>query len=238
MGESRTGASKRLAGAASEATPAGSWFGTDLLAELRSVNLKLVQWLHARVVLSADAASRLAMLRDNRSLWLGLDASSMQRLAECPCALVDAGFAHRAPWEAIAAAAVRDTEPRAYADSNALPLNDAAGLHIARLTMALAWHLARHRPAAATISFGLSAGTAAVLQSLRLSVIDRLPEALPLLVQPRWRDEPRVWAQLLQAAISGAPLQLESARVSMLQLIARQLGEARSRETLGADRPT
>jgi hypothetical protein len=232
MGESRTARAETLA---------GGWFGADLLAELRAVNLKLIEWLHARVVLSAESASRSAMLHENRALWLGLDAGSMRRLAECPCALVDAGFAQQASWQAIATAAVRDVAPRAYGDPNAILLNDPAGLQVARLTMALAWHLARHRPTAATISLGLSDGTAAVLQSLRLTTIDRLPEALPMLVQPRWRDEPRVWAQMLQAAIGGAPLQLESARVSMLQLIARQLGEARAREAARippADRAT
>ena len=51
------------------------------------------------------------------------------------------------------------------------------------------------------------------------------------MVRPRWHDVPRVWSYLLEAAISAAPLRLESARVGALQLIARQLAKARERES-------
>ena len=209
---------------------AGGWFGADLLAELQVVNLKVIFWLRAQAVTHAPAAQRSALLAENRSLWLALDDTAAAQLSTCPCALTDADFANNDTWEAIAAAAVRDAAPRPRRDQGALLLDDVAGRQLARLTVNLGWHLARHRPLAATVTLGMCDGTLQRLQSMRLAAIDSLPDWLPYLVQPRWHTEPKVWAYLLEAAISGAPLRLESARVGALQLIARQLAQARERE--------
>jgi hypothetical protein len=209
---------------------AGGWFGADLLAELQVVNLKIIYWLRAHARENAAAAERAALLTENRARWLALDDAAALQLSYCPCALVDAEFANSDTWEAIAVAAVRDAAPRSRRDRAVLLLDDLPGRQLARLTVNLGWHLARHRPLAATITLGMCAGSLQRLQLMRLAAIDSLPDWLPELVQPRWHSEPRVWAHLLEAAISGAPLRLEAARVGTLQLIARQLSEARQRD--------
>ncbi len=209
---------------------AGGWFGLDLLAELQIVNLKTIDWLRAQVRQDAAETHRAAMLADNRSLWLALDDAAAAQLSACPCALTDAEFANSETWESIAAAAVRDSAPRSRPDSGALLLDDAAGRQLARLTVNLGWHLARHRPLAATVTLGMCSGTLQQLQGMRLAAVDVLPDWLPALVRPRWHDESRVWTYLLEAAISAAPLRMESARVGALQLIARQLARAREQE--------
>lgn len=210
---------------------AGGWFGQDLLAELQIVNLKTVHWLRALARQDAAATPRAALLAENRSLWLALDDVAMAQLSACPCALTDAEFANSATWESIAAAAVRDSAPRAQREAGVVLLDDAAGRQLARLTVNLGWHLARHRPLAATVTLGMCSGTVQQLQGMRLATVDVLPDWLPALVRPRWHDEPRIWTYLLEAAISAAPLRLESARVGALQLIARQLAKARERDS-------
>jgi hypothetical protein len=210
---------------------AGGWFGLDLLAELQIVNLKTIHWLRALARQDVAATPGAALLAENRSLWLALDDVATAQLSACPCALTDAEFANSATWELIAAAAVRDAAPRAQRDAGAVLLDDPAGRQLARLTVNLGWHLARHRPLAATVTLGMCSGTMQQLQGMRLATVDVLPDWLPALVRPRWHDEPRVWTYLLEAAISAAPLRLESARVGALQLIARQLAKARERET-------
>ena len=210
---------------------AGGWFGLDLLAELQMVNLKTIHWLRALARQGGAATPGAAMLADNSALWLALDDAAAAQLSVCPCALTDAEFANSATWESIAAAAVRDWAPQAQRDAGAILLDDAAGRQLARLTVNLGWHLARHRPLAATVALGMCSGTLQQLQGMRLAAVDVLPDWLPALVRPRWHDEPRVWSYLLEAAISAAPLRLESARVGALQLIARQLAKARERES-------
>lgn len=210
---------------------AGGWFGLDLLAELQIVNLKTIHWLRALAGQGEAATPGAALLAENRSLWLALDDMAAAQLSACPCALTDAEFANSATWESIAAAAVRDSAPRTQPKAGAVLLDDAAGRQLARLTVNLGWHLARHRPLAATVTLGMCSGTVQQLQGMRLAAVDVLPDWLPALVRPRWHDEPRVWTYLLEAAISAAPLRLESARVGALQLIARQLAQARERES-------
>ncbi len=234
MFETKTAAGSRVAqgpGGPPGSDGAGGWFGLDLLAELQIVNLKTIEWLRAQVRNNAAETHGAAMLAENRSLWLALDDTAAAQLSVCPCALTDAEFANSETWESIAAAAVRDSAPRTRSDAGALLFDDAAGRPLARLTLNLGWHLARHRPLAATVTFGMCSGTLQRLQTMRLAAVDVLPDWLPALVRPRWHDEPRVWTYLLEAAISAAPLRMESARVGALQLIARQLAKARERES-------
>ncbi len=210
--------------------PSGGWFGSDLLAELQVLNLKLIRWLRAQVLENRLMASNAPMLSENRLLWLGLSDTAAEQLSTCPCALLDAEFADGATWQSIASTSVRDSARPWQKDANTVLLDDPEGRQLARLTVSLAWHLARHRPIAATLTLGMGPATAQHLHAMRLASIDVLPEWLPELVKPRWNGEPRVWAHLLEAASSAAPLRLESARVGAMQLIARQLADARNRD--------
>jgi hypothetical protein len=206
-----------------DAQATGSWFGQDVLAEVRQINLQVCRWLRAQVAAESVFMQQLPLLHENRVRWLALDDRGLRDLSGCPCVLLDADFANPAAWESIAATEVRDGPPSAGRDAASTLVADAGGRQLARLTLQLAWHLARFRPVVATVTLGMPVATAIHLQGMRLVAMDVLPDWLPALVRPRWHGDPRAWAQLLAAAQSGLPLQLESARVGALQLVARQL---------------
>lgn len=176
--------------------PNPHWFDPQALKPLVELNDLLLQGL------IADAAAPRSMRRLPLSSHVGelfaeLPAEARARVAECPFALIDAGFDDADRWMRVRNGTyVDDSKARA-------PLPGAYGRRLAQMTLTLAWSLARSNRDAAHVVLGMSQRCAAVVADIGLSVLPNIAEQYTLLIRPRWEDRPDIWRQLLQLAIHG-----------------------------------
>ncbi|MCS6948640.1 MAG: hypothetical protein NZM12_13595 [Steroidobacteraceae bacterium] len=196
----------------------------DWQLQVSAINALLLA--HLRSQAAVQAADATPLVRELRDLWSALDDAALQRAAAAPCVLLDARLANGEFWQQQLRLCVR--EPR-------LPVTDGergdgVERRLLRLVLGLAWHLARAQPLTARIALGMSAATGAALRQLPLSAIEDLAALRPAWARPRWQEEPRIWGDLLSAAIDGDRAREEVMRVSVLQLIARELQQAAERE--------
>lgn len=172
------------------------WFDPQALRPLVELNDLLLQ------ALIADAASprgmrRLSLSNDVGDLFAELRAEARIRVAECPFALVDAGFDDADRWVRV--------RNGTYIDSGKSrpPLPSAYGQRLAQMILILAWSLARSNRDAAHVVLGMSQRCAAVVGDIGLSILPSIAEQHAQLIRPRWEDRPDIWRQLLQLAIHG-----------------------------------
>ena len=212
------------------------WFEQDLLGQLYHVNLGFLRLVMSRLGPSQQAAE--TMLRANLDLWQHQNEASLQWLAWSPFALIDAAFAEGALWQSMLAirpepvwsAVAEPTLPFPAPEANALDrrslLANNGGRHLTRVATALSWHVARHQPLAARLTFGMSGRVLRSLVQIDLGALDLIVSRQPTWIKPRWAEEPEVWCDLLRAALSKDETQREATRVGALQLIARELARA------------
>lgn len=192
-------------------TSFGTWDAT-LLAPVAEINQQLLIALRS-AALDANGARLPRLLTALREDWARLDQAALERLAACPYLLLDAGFSQPSCWERLSG-----TVMDAPAGSRYLPAADATAL--LRRALLLGWHLARANRLAARVLFGMSAAAVEWLGSRRLQELESLAERGVALLGPRWEQQPRVWQQLMRAAMRGPALQLRAAQLRGLQLMA------------------
>jgi hypothetical protein len=227
-----TEASAPRLGAANDDRIVASWYGSDLQGQLLAINRDLVTAMRERALdyeankPARTAASAQVLLR-NRAAWAALDATAVAHMAACPVSLFDVQLANSAGWRLLAERRVAEPQPVQRAISAQPWLSPQAAERLARMALHLAWHLSRHRPLAAALALGMSPTTAAALRELQLGDLESLLLSRPHWFAPRWCDDADIWAELLQSALSGDAVQLECARASALQLLARELAKPR-----------
>ncbi|HEY3731642.1 MAG TPA: hypothetical protein VGL28_10345 [Steroidobacteraceae bacterium] len=200
---------------------AEEWDGA-VLAPVSEINEQMLQYLRELALRapldgSADGVPRLiAALREQ---WCALETDAQQRLAACPCLLLDAGFAQPQRWDRIGSCGVMDVEDRsAY-------FKDAVGVAVVRRTLVLAWHLARANRVTARVLLGMSTAAAERIAACRLADLEALAQRAPAWITPRWEQQPLVWRQLIEAASRRQTLLLRQAQLRGLQLLARAAGQ-------------
>lgn len=147
-----------------------------------------------------------------------LDTLARHRLAKCPVALVDLGFAELARWESLpqggpppkVGSPVVDAFPR-------LP-----STQVAYGALTLAWTQAQTSRESACIIFGMTPECVASLSALGLQRLQVTAERHPEWVRPRWEAQPRVWSTVLRMALEPTPAQSPSLSLYLLQ---RQLAD-------------
>jgi hypothetical protein len=199
---------------------AEQWDGA-LLAPVSEINEQLLQHLRELALRApsdgaVDPPRLVAALREQ---WCALELDAQQRLAACPCLLLDAGFAQPQRWERIDGCGVMDGE-----DRNAY-FNDAIGIALVRRTLVLAWHLARANRVAARVLLGMSPAAAERIAACRLAELEAVAQRAPAWITPRWEQQPLVWRQLIGAASQRHSLLLRPAQLRGLQLLARAAGQ-------------
>jgi len=154
-----------------------------------------------------------------RQSWCALDRASMQRLADCPYLLLDAGFAAPARWDAAALSLDRHG---AVMDGGAVRgyFGGAAGVALLRRTLSLAWHVARSNPLSARMMLGMSGECVERIGASGLMHLEALAEVSPSWMVPRWEAQPLIWRQMIQAAIGGSDAALRRVQLRGLQLMA------------------
>jgi hypothetical protein len=191
------------------------------VAEVNRVGLK---------VLRADAAAGRtglpAAVRELRGEWAALDDAAIARAACSPFLLfaVDLDGALRASRAGDGEAAVAVAAPSLEAAG--LPYARPAGRAFARMAVHYAWYVSTAAPAAAPMALGLPAQACERLRGLGLERVSALAEGAEQWVQLRWADDPRAWAERLQAACSGDPGALWASTLVGLQRLAGGLARA------------
>lgn len=98
-----------------------------------------------------------------------------------------------------------------------------SGVPLARATLTLAWHSLRADLATSCVLLGMTRGVAELMRDLQLWEIDRLAEQRYRHLQPRWRDRPQFWVELLAGAESTGPEAMRLAELHGLQLLTGEL---------------
>ena len=173
----------------------------------------------ATAVTGATGEAVPRLVSELRQSWCSLDRASMQRLADCPYLLLDAGFTAPQRWDAAPLSLDRHG---AVMDGGAMLgyFGSSAGVALLRRTLSLAWHVARSNPLSARMMLGMSGECAERIGASGLMHLEALAEMTPAWMAPRWEAQPLIWRQMIQAAIGGSDAALRRVRLRGLQLMA------------------
>jgi hypothetical protein len=153
-----------------------------------------------------------------RSQWAGLPSHAVRRLAAAPFSLFDAGFAQAPRFLELRARGVHDqqrrTEPRYF--------EIVAARSITRRMLVYGWHLARSRPRAACLVFGVTTGAVESLAACSLSALDAAAERYADVLRPRWEQQLSFWRDLLATASAGAERRLHELLLGGIQRLAAE----------------
>ncbi|MEZ5498172.1 MAG: hypothetical protein R3E77_01950 [Steroidobacteraceae bacterium] len=203
-----------------------AWFGADWdgatlsvasLTPLREINEELLQLLAGTAARDGTAAddARGALVQ----LLRPLDDAARERLAQWPYALVEAGFHDSLRWGRLLDGGAGD-----LARSGAAWLaSGERSNRFARMVLNYAWHLARSRPLAARVVFGMSAESVLNLRSVGIARLERAALASVSALRPRWPGRLDWWRQAAHAAGSADPQLLSRAKLNGLQMLAGDL---------------
>ncbi len=144
------------------------------------------------------------LLAGLRTRWAELPAQAVRRLAAAPFSLFDAGFCHAPRWLELRSGGVHDASHRPSAPY----FDPAAACSITRRTLVYAWHLARSRPRAACLVFGVTIPAVESLAACSLAVLEATAERHAEHLRPRWANHPGFWRELLSASSAGADKRL------------------------------
>jgi hypothetical protein len=165
------------------------------------------------------------LLGELRAAWAELPAHAVRRLAAAPFSLFDAGFAAAPRMLELRSRGVHDQQRRidaSYFDS-------AAARSITRRMLVYGWHLARSRPRAACLVFGVTSSAAESLAACSLAALDAAAERQTDALRPRWDGQVGFWRELLAASSAGADRRLHELLLGGIQRLAA--------ETLAAHAP-
>ena len=196
-------------------------------APLAELNAECLGLLVARAA-QGDAAGSLppllaACARNGRAL----PAHAVRRLAAAPFSLFDAGFATAPRWLEQRARGVHDQLQRgepAY-------FEPAAARSITRRMLVYGWHLARSRPRAACLVFGVTIPAVEALAACSLTALEAAAERNADGLRPRWTHQPAFWRELLDAASAGADTRLHELLLGGIQRLAAETLAAHGSDT-------
>ena len=171
------------------------------LAELNAECLGLLALRAAEVASPVPVPPLLAALRDQ---WASLSAQAVRRLAAAPFTLFDAGFASAPRWLELRSCGVHDATHR----SMPAYFEPAAARSITRRMLVYGWHLARSRPRAACLVFGVSIAAVESLAACSLTSLEAAAERNADGLRPRWPQQHGFWRELLMASSAGADRRL------------------------------
>jgi len=158
------------------------------------------------------------LLTTLREPWSNLQAHAVRRLAAAPFSLFDAGFAQAPRFLELRARGVHDqqrrTEPQFF--------EPAAARSITRRMLVYGWHLARSRPRAACLVFGVTGAAVEALAACSLAVLDAAAERHADALRPRWAQQFGFWRELLAAASAGADRRLHELLLGGIQRLAAE----------------
>lgn len=198
---------------------AGAGRDGDLQGQITELNLQVLEAVRR----CAAATPVPAPLRDQASCWRALRDPQLLALAQCPCLMLDAGFARPDCW---AVGVHESAQPAHWLAPMLAP-------ELFRRAVMLGWHLARSNPFAARITLGMTPPCAELIGRTRLRDLEWLVERRAQTCRLRWEDRPAVWRQLLQAALAGPDGALERLQLRGVQLLAAEdaPGLSRARAT-------
>jgi hypothetical protein len=156
------------------------------------------------------------LLGELRSCWADLPAHAVRRLSAAPFSLFDAGFGAAPRMLELRGRGVHDQQQRAGAGYFEI----AAARSITRRMLVYGWHLARSRPRAACLVFGVTSGAVESLAACSLTVLDAAAERQADALRPRWDGQISFWRELLAAASAGADKRLHELLLGGIQRLA------------------
>jgi len=192
------------------------------LAELNAECLGLLAERAAEAECTNTLPPLLAVLR---TAWAELPAHAVRRLSAAPFSLFDLGLAAAPRMLEIRARGVHDQLRRA----GPRYFEIAAARSITRRMLVYGWHLARSRPRAACLVFGVTSTAVESLAACSLTGLDAAAERQADSLRPRWDHQLGFWRELLVASSAGADKRLQELLLGGIQRLAA--------ETLSAHAP-
>lgn len=181
------------------------WFSPDALRPVIDVNRRLLSLMQTSPVQLQLPAPLVQQVHS-------LDEVAVERLAGCPCLLVDVGFLKHRRGELIQRAQLK---PLAVSAGRPAPALLTA---LARMTCWVAWHYARLYPAPAHLVLGMSPAVRHAFNALAIDELDELSAARSHRLRPRWLNNPAMWTALITAIKNQKPAIGAHARVLQLAL--------------------
>jgi hypothetical protein len=150
--------------------------------------------------------------------WAVLPAHAVRRLSAAPFSLFDAGFALAPRWLELRTRGVHDLSQRgepAYFDA-------LIARSITRRMLVYGWHLARSRPRAACLVFGVTITAVESLAACSLVALEAAADRNADALRPRWANQFGFWRALLAAASDGADRRLHELLLGGVQRLAAE----------------
>lgn len=194
-------------------------------APLTELNVECLGLLVMRAADAEPGAPLPPLLAGLRQQWACLSALAVRRLAAAPFTLFDAGLASAPRWLEQRSLGVHE-QPHGTRPGYFEP---AAARSITRRTLVYGWHLARSRPRAACLVFGVQIATIESLAACSLASLEAAAEWSADALRPRWAQQDAFWRELLVAASGGADRRLHELLLGGIQRLAA--------ETLAAHAP-
>jgi hypothetical protein len=187
-------------------------------APLAELNAECLGLLAIAAAEAPESSTLPPLLTTLRAQWAELPAHAVRRLAAAPFSLFDAGFAQAPRFLELRARAVHDqqrrTEPRFFEAD--------AARSVTRRMLVYGWHLARSRPRAACLVFGVTHYAVESLAACPLSVLEAAAERHADALRPRWERQFGFWRELLAAASAGADRRLHELLLGGIQRLAAE----------------
>ena len=162
---------------------------------------------------------RHPLIRSLRQPLCALSASAARQIARHPFLLVDMKFGDASWW--LRAKSLTDQPFSGRSGAGPFPRKSA--VHLARMTLTLAWHGMRTDPQLTQILLGCTKPVAETIGALRLSEIDVIAERQFSYLRTRWEDRPLIWRHLLQAAGSDDPKEMTRFSLRSMQLLTSEI---------------
>jgi hypothetical protein len=198
------------------ALPGGTDEGTGVARGCSSASLAPVWQLNALFIETLLQSSHHPAWRG--SSWdialgphlPGALATLRDELCRTPVSLVDIGLN-----DAGSGPLLSETHTPARAPPPFLARDRA--IHLAHVTLTLAWTLSRSDMATTSIVFGVSRSHAKAIGALAFHSIPKISERLSSAVRPRWMNEPRIWQRLSSFSERSSALHLPPVCARTLQ---------------------
>jgi hypothetical protein len=185
-------------------------------APLAEINAECLALLAMRVAESEPGVALPPLLDGLRAEWAAMPAHAVRRLSAAPFSLFDAGFALAPRWLELRSCGVHDGANRAA------PAYFESGMarSITRRMLVYGWHLARSRPRAACLVFGITIAAVESLAACSLAALEAAAERNAEALRPRWATQLGFWRELLVTASAGADKRLHELLLGGIQRLA------------------
>jgi hypothetical protein len=188
-------------GSLSQASTAPQWLGLSSIPIAHQLNEQCIDMLCAQ---AADPSMpALPCVAQNRNLWRHLYPEARKRLAAFPFVIVAVRSRDDDWWPQAA-------ENYSRVSLSGIPTTLSESLLFE--TLLFARQTARENINVAKVTFGMSAGVAAIVGQLTLAQVRAIALANPDALTVRWSDNPELWRELLLAARDGDDAALEALR--------------------------